>query len=165
MTSIAKRNQQILQMQKEGFSIRDVAERFNLSPSRIDQIAKRDATERSMAERRAKLSEEIRTTDDPERMWAVIDLADALGLLIPTKNRLVEHFTVAGRQQIRLRELMDMCILVEKRDPMLPPLLKVCGVGKKGFWSVVNGLTGMDLGRRCNEEWKQRLIKIKQEQW
>ena len=39
----------------------------------------------------------------------------------------------------------------------------VYGVGKKGFWSVVNGLTGMDLGNRCNEEWQWRLVKVKQE--
>jgi hypothetical protein len=50
-------------------------------------------------------------------------------------------------------------------DFMMSPLLRVKGVGKKGFWSVVNGLTEMDLGRRCNEEWQKRLAKIKQEHW
>jgi len=31
------------------------------------------------------------------------------------------------------------------------------------IWSVVNGLTGMDLGSRCNAEWQKRLVKVKQE--
>ena len=52
---------------------------------------------------------------------------------------------------------------VEGLDFMMSPLLRVYGVGKKGFWSVVNGLTGMDLGRRCNQEWQWRLVKVKQE--
>ncbi len=38
--------------------------------------------------------------------------------------------------------------------PISCPHFRVYGVGKIGFWSVVNGLTGMDLGSRCNEEWQ-----------
>jgi len=37
---------------------------------------------------------------------------------------------------------------------MMPPLYGVRGVWKIGFWFVVNGLTGKDLGCRCNEEWQ-----------
>jgi hypothetical protein len=51
---------------------------------------------------------------------------------------------------------------VEGLDFMMSPLSRVYGVGKKGFWSVANGLTGMDLGSRCNEEWQWRLLKVKQ---
>jgi hypothetical protein len=29
--------------------------------------------------------------------------------------------------------------------------LSVCGIAKKGFWPMPNGLTRMDLGARCNE--------------
>ena len=46
---------------------------------------------------------------------------------------------------------------------MVPPLLRVCGIGKKGFWSVVNGLTDMDMGNRCNEEWRKKLLMVKQQ--
>lgn len=46
---------------------------------------------------------------------------------------------------------------------MMPPWLRVRGVGKIGFWSVVNGLTGMDLGSRCNEEWQKRLVEVKRQ--
>ena len=65
---------------------------------------------------------------------------------------------------VTLREFMDMCLdaPVEGLDFMMSPLLRVYGIGKKGFWSVVNGLTGMDLGRRCNQEWQWRLVKVKQ---
>ena len=117
-----------------------------------------------MAERRAKLREAIRTADDPEKMWPVNDLIDVIGLIVVTKKRLLDHFVETGKERISLRELMDMCLdsPVEGRDYMMPPLLRVCGIGKKGFWSVANGLTNMDLGSRCNEEWRgNRLPKVK----
>ena len=46
---------------------------------------------------------------------------------------------------------------------MMSPLLSVRGVGKKGFWCVVNGLTDMDLGTKCNREWQERLTKVKED--
>ena len=120
-----------------------------------------------MAERRIELREQIRVADDPERMWPVNDMVDAVGLIVVTRKRLMEHFVKVGQQQISLRELMDMCLNapVEGLDFMMSPLLRVHGVGKKGFWSMVKGLTELDLGRRCNEEWQKRLTKIKQEHW
>jgi len=44
---------------------------------------------------------------------------------------------------------------------MMPPLYRVRGVGKIGFWSVANGLSGMHLGSKCNEEWQRRLAKMR----
>jgi hypothetical protein len=143
---IPERNRQILQMRKEGMRRVDVAKKFELSPSRIWLIERRDRADRSMAERRAKLRQEIQAADDLEKMWPVEDLVDALDLIIVTRIRLLQHFVKTGKAQISLRELMDMCLNapVEGSDFMWPPLYRVLGVGKKGFWSVV---TGMDLGR------------------
>ena len=162
---IPERNRQILQMRKNGIPQGEVARRFKLSPSRIYLIEKQDAAIRAFAERRIRLREEIRAADDPERMWPVKDLLDAIGLGIVTRQRLMDHFVTTGKRQISLRELMDMCLdaPMEGRDWMSPPLYRVRGFAKIGFWSVVNGLTGMDLGSRCNEEWQKRLARVKQE--
>ena len=148
MIPIPERNRQILEMRNQGVSQTEVARRFKLSPSRIYLIEKQDATDRSLAGRRNRLREVIRAADDLDRMWPVEDLIDAMGLIVVTRKRLMDHFVAAGKRQISLRELMDMCLdaPVEGLDFMMSPLLRVHGVGKKGFWSVVNGLTGMDLG-------------------
>jgi len=161
---IPERNRQILQMRKNGIPQGEVARRFKLSPSRIYLIEKQDAAISALAERRIRLREEIRAADDPERMWPVKDLLDAIGLGVVTRQRLMDHFVATGKRQSSLRELMDMCLdaPVEGLDFMMSPLLRVHGVGKKGFWSVVNGLTTMDLGSRCNNEWERRLVKVKQ---
>jgi hypothetical protein len=166
MIPIQERNRQILQMRKEGVPRPEVALRFRLSHERISQLEKRDEADKSMAERRANLREAVRTADNPERTWPVNDLADAIGLIVVTKKRLLDHFLETGKERISLRELMDMCLdsPVEGRDFMMPPLLRVCGIGKKGFWSVANGLTNMDLGSRCDEEWRIRPSEVRREE-
>ena len=162
MLSIPERNRQILELRKKGMSQTEVARRFKLSPSRVYLIEKQDAADRSLEQRRTRLREEIRGDDDLERMWPLEDLIDAVGLIVVTRKRLMDHFVATGKRQINLRELMDMCLdaPVEGPDFMMSPLLRVYGVGKKGFWFVVNGLTGMDLGGRCNEEWRKRLVRV-----
>jgi transcriptional regulator with XRE-family HTH domain len=139
--SIPERNRQILQLRKGGLSQTEVARRFKLSPNRIYLIEKQDAADRALAERRTKLREEIRAADDLEKLWPVEDLIDAVGLIVVTKKRLMDHSVATGKHQISLRELMDMCLdaPVEGLDFMMSPLLRVYGVGKMGFWSVVNG--------------------------
>jgi hypothetical protein len=160
--SIQERNQQILQMRRDGVRQGEVARRFGLSPGRIYELERRDALDRAMAERRAKLQAELRAADDPDKMWPVSDIVDAIGLMVVARKSLLNHLARAGKSRISLRELMDMCLDVpdENTGFAFCPLLRVRGIGKKGFWSVVDGLTKTDLGTRCNEEWRQRLTKL-----
>jgi len=99
---IPERNRQILQMRKEGVPRREVALRFRLSPTRVFQLEQRDAADEAMAQRRAKLREEIRSSDDPEKPWLVENLADAIALTGATKNRFLDHFAEAGKREISL---------------------------------------------------------------
>jgi hypothetical protein len=164
MIPIQERNRQILQMRKEGVPRSEVAHRFGLSPERISRLEKQDEADQSAVERRANFREAVRAADDLERTWSVNDLADAIGLIVVTKKRLLVHFVETGKERISLRELMDMCLdgPMDREEFMAPPLLKVSGIGRKGFWSVANGLTNIDLGSRCNEEWRSnRLPKVK----
>jgi hypothetical protein len=160
-----ERNWQILQLRKEGVPRREVALRFRLSPNRISQLEQRDRADRFRAERRARLREEIRIADDPEKPWPVNDLADAIELTGATKNRLLDHFVGTGKQQMSLQELMDMCLdgPADRWGWRAPALLRICGIGKYGFGCVVNGLTGMGLGSRCNEAWRKRLVEVKRQ--
>jgi hypothetical protein len=159
---IPERNRQVLELRHQGLSKTEVARRFKLSPSRVYLIERQDAEARSMEQRRAKLREDIRAADDLERIWPVEDLIDALGLILVTKKRLMDHFAEKMQDQISRREFMDMCVdaPVERLDFMMSPLLRVYGLGKKGFWSVVKGLTDLDMGTRCNQEWQTRLVKV-----
>ncbi len=162
MMPVCQRNQQIVKLRQEGLSQTEIAKRFKLSPSRIYLIEKQDAASRPMEARRAKVLKQLQEADDLGKLWPVGDLLDALGLIAVTRKRLMDHFADKRQDQISMRELMDMCLdaSVEGLDFMLSPLLRVYGVSKKGYWNVVNGLTDMDLGNRCNEEWQKRLVKV-----
>ena len=143
---------------------KEVARKFRLSRSRIKQIEQRAADDASLADRRATLGVQMRATDDPEKMWLVPDLLDAIITSRLTKIQLLKHFARTPQTQISLRELMDMCLQPprDSEDSMLTPLLRISGIGKKCFWSVADGLTNTDLGSRCNEKWKNHLARIKQ---
>jgi len=164
MIPMQERNRQILQMRRQGISRGEVALQSKLSRARIAQLEKRDARDKAMAARRADLRAEMHSADDADGLWPVNDVIDAIGLVAVTKARLLDHFTEEGRDQISLRALMDMCLegAADKWGFRSPPLLKVYGIGRKGFWSVVNGLTNLDMGNQCNEEWRTKLVKVKQ---
>ena len=162
--TIQKRNLEIVRMRKEGVPPKEVARRFRLSRSRIQQIERRAADDESLAERRATLWVQMRAADDPEKMWPVHDLMDASITTRLAKIQLLKHFARTGQTEISLRALMDMC-LQPPRNPDasgLPPLLRIVGIGRRCFWSVADGLTNTDLGNRCNEEWQNRLVRVKQ---
>ena len=165
MNATRKRNQQIVQMREQGILRRDVAQKYGLTPERIRMIEREAAAEKSLAERRARLREEIRKADDLDKPWAVADLLDALWLVPVARIRLLEHFAEKIRQtQISLRELMDL-VISDANDSELTfastPMLGIRGIGRFGYHSVIAELTEMDLGPGCNEEWRGRLIKLK----
>jgi hypothetical protein len=149
-------------MRKEGLSQMEVARKFHLSPTRVYLIEKQDAATRATEERRSRMLKQLQATDDMDKLWPVGDLLDTLGLIVVTRKRLVDHFAEKRQDQISLREFTDMCLdaPVEGLDFMMSPMLRVYGLGKKGFWSVVKGLTGLDMGTKCNQEWQAWLVKV-----
>jgi len=80
----------------------------------------------------------LRTDDDMEKLVVVEDLVDAIGMTVVAKNRLMDNFVAVVKNEISLRELMDMCLdaPVEGLDFMMSPLVIMRGIGPKGFWSL-----------------------------
>lgn len=158
------RDEQILQMRERGVSRRDIARQFGITPGRIGLIERAAATEKSQAERLASLRAEIRDVDDLDKLWPVVDLIDALWLLMVARIRLLAHFEQMHKTQMSLRELMDLAVSrTNDAEPqqVSTPLLRIRGIGKYGYYSVVAELTEIDLGPRCNEEWRNRLTTLR----
>ncbi len=120
-----------------------------------------------MRERSDQLLAAIRQANDLNRAWPVDDLIDLIQPLPMTRAYLKKHFAEQHTTELSLQGLIEMAIpLPEQADKAAfcrCPLLKVYGVGKKGFWSVVNQLTELDLGDSFNREWKQRLPMLRAE--
>ena len=159
-----KRNEQIVQMSQAGETHAEIARQFDLSRSSIDIIVRRSEEERQLAEKNARILEEIRRTDDLKKKWPTPDLIDALRLIAITRNALLKHFKSVGTEEISLRELMDQAILgLDDKRPgyLLTPLLDLKCVGKIGFFSVVSQLSNLSLGKNCDKEWKKRIAILR----
>ena len=114
--------------------------------------------------RTAMLAEQMRLADDLDRKWKVEDLLDALLPTQKPRNALAYCWKWDNVEAVSLRELMDLTILPEAEPRpgyLVSSLLDLRNIGVTGFWSVVDRLSALDLGERCNAEWNRRLIKLK----
>jgi len=164
MNNIRKRNELIRQRAQEGRTSRELALKFRLSRSRILNILQEFKTEEAMTRRRIELRKAIASADDIDQKWAVEDLLDAIHPIPVAKTALSRHFKDCNQNEISLREMMDMVFFEKANDTTcfnMTPLLKIWCLGKCGFWSIVKGITEMDLGPKGNQEWKQRLDKLR----
>jgi hypothetical protein len=165
MSNIRARNQQILQMRQEGVSRQEVARRFGLSPWRIGLVEREFKTEEAMAERRARIRGELRRADDPDKMWAVEDLIDALRLSVLFRTRLLTHLDGIGKREMSVQELMDLAALVTNQygfTKVEVSLWKLPGIGKIGFRTVIAQISEIDFGPRGNEIWGEKRAALRQ---
>lgn len=162
---VRQRKRGIIQRRQRGESARDLAKRYRISRSRVDAILKEFETAEVSAKNNRQLLASIRAADDLDRPWPVSDLISAIGPLEVTQTYLRNHFAAHQIESMSLRALIETAI------PLKPPsedsgwvssdLLRIFGVGKKGFFSVVNRLTKLDLGSRFNAEWRLRLVMLR----
>ena len=167
MTDIQKRNQHILQLSREGVGHEEIARLFRISRTNIDRIVRRFDDERRLAEKHNKLLARIRQANDLDAAWSTADLIDAIRPPPVIRTRLKEHFAGLNTDWIALRFLMDITIPAKgapEADLLYPPLFKVVGVGKKGYWSIVHRLTDLDLGDEFEREWLERLASLRRAQ-
>jgi hypothetical protein len=153
---VRKRNLEILERRRCGETRRSLAQRFGLDSSRIDVILREFVEEQRLTNQSNRLLEAIRQANDLDRPWPVGDLIDTIRPLLITRIRLKEFFAVQQTTHLSLRTLLEMTSpMVDEAGLVsaLPRLLVgVRGVGKKGFWSVVDRLTNLDLGILFNQE-------------
>lgn len=163
-TRIEQRNRKIVELKLGGVSHKEIARKFELSRGSIDIIVRRASDAQARAARGAELLDEIQQANDLDRQWAVEDLLDVIEPIAVTKNMLHRHFQNAGLERVSLRAILDLVISVFD-DPWdgrpVIPLYKVPGIGGKGFKSVVDRLSKLDLGERFNREWERRLTRAR----
>lgn len=167
MTDIQQRNQRILQLSREGVGHAEIARLFRISRTNIARIVRRFDDERRLAAKHNKLLAQIQQVNDLDAAWPAADLIDVIGPPPVIITRLKEHFAGLNADRIALRLLMEMTIPAKEApeaDLLYPPLFKVVGVGKKGYWSIVHRLTDLDLGDKFEREWLERLATLRRAQ-
>ncbi len=158
MNDLRERNRKIFQMALEGVSQQKIAGIFGLSPSRIWLVKRAIKREDALAERLRGIEKELHQADDLDRLWEVTDIVDVLRAIIGARNALLKHFAEIKKERISLREMMDLAI-AERVDSIgfQSPLYRIPFIGKKGYWSIINGLSEITWNERCGREWRRKL--------
>ncbi len=90
---------------------------------------------------------------------------DALLLPIRARTSLGYLWEWKNVTELSLQELMEL-VISDKPHPkpgfLLTPLADLRNVRLKTFWEAVRRLTELDLGDRCNQEWRRRLERLRQ---
>jgi hypothetical protein len=165
MTKLQKRNKQILKRVEDGAAYAEVADEFRLSVSRIRILVKDQAAKEGADVTRTAMRNLFVKYDNLDFKWPIADLIETIGPMKWAKSALQKHF-IRGIEKpapMSLRDLMEM-IVPENESPFSPPLMHVPNIGKYGFFSIVHQLNAMDMGTKCNAEWKQRLAVLR-ERW
>jgi hypothetical protein len=159
------RDARIRQMQEDGASTKKITLAVGISLKALYQVLKKVEAEKAAKERGAQLLQEICFADDPDRKWKVTQLMDAL--LLPTRVRtcLGYRWERESVTELSIRELMEL-VISDKPHPkpgfLLTPLVDFRNVRLESFWATVKRLAELDLGDRCNQEWRRRLELLRQ---
>jgi hypothetical protein len=153
VSSIRERNQQIVQTLKRGASRADVAQQFGLSLSRIGFIAQEIQAEESLNQKRVVMRAELRKADDPDKLWPIQDLMDALELSAIFRLRLRNHFEAISKKEMSLRELMRVAYRLHDCSSLTAYSESlIYGVGKYGKRRLVQQIEELELGPHCSSE-------------
>lgn len=165
MKSQQERNDRIREMTITGLSRQELAREFGPTPTSISNVLRGFKNEAISLDRRLHLRELLKNADDLDRKWPVEDLIDAIGVGGVTRTGLKRHFEWAGLAETTLRHMMDLTIS-DKADPrpgyLITPLLGLRWLSIVSFWSMVNALTEVDMGTRCNKHWASKLALLRQ---
>lgn len=152
-------------MHEAGASNREIVLAVGISREALRLVFNKLEAERLARKRSAQLLQEIRLVDDLDRRWKVGELMDAL--LLPTRARtsLGYRWEWKNVTESSLREFMELVISDQphpKPGFLLTPLVDFRNVRLKTFWETARRLTELDLGDRCNQEWRRRLRRLRQ---
>jgi hypothetical protein len=161
------RDARIRQMQEDGASNKEITLAVGISRKTLSLVFDKFEAERLAKERSAQLLQDIRWEDDLDRKWKVKELMNTLLLPIRARTSLGYRWEWNEVTELSLREFMEL-VISDKPHPkpgfLLTPLVDFRNVRLKTFWETVKRLTELDLGDRCNQEWKRRLERLKQAQ-
>jgi hypothetical protein len=101
---------------------------------------------------------EISSADDITKPWPKFDLLISLKFPLSVSNNICERYWI-NKETVTLAELFEIVISSEK-DPrpgyLITKMLDFRCVGIKTFLKIVNSLSGIDFGKRCNLIWENK---------
>ena len=160
-----ERYDRIRRMHEAGASNKEISLVVGISGEALRLVFKKFEGQKAANENSKELLGEIRQLDDLERKWKVMDLLDALLLTTRARTAIKNRCEWKHVTELSLREFMELVISDKphaKPGFLLTPLVDFRNVRLNSFWATVKRLAELDLGDRCNQEWRRRLELLRQ---
>ena len=154
----AARDQQIVRLWEQGWSIGDIVHRFGRSRKRIRQIVGGDQEKVRRNRRAVCLEAMARLQNDLDMWWPCEIIVPMLGLRGWPKKLMGDYFLHRRRKTISLRQLMDLVLPHGFKEwPDDIPLLRCAGIGDSTHQAMVDALSACNLGPSFQADWRQRM--------
>jgi len=164
MMNLAERDAEILRLRREHVSYKQIGQKFHISRERVRQIVCRLEVEERRRERSEDLRAVIQSSNDIEKRWPRDFILDALLLQGRPRWSVQRFMENRGMSEASLKDLMDFLIADTERHPVnrleAMPAYRQKDVGIKTYSTLVDHLSGLDLGVAFNMEWARRLKKL-----
>ena len=167
MSQYGTRKTEIIKMRTDGDNYRKIAEKFNLSRTRVQQILKKNEMEMNREKRAENLRREIGMLDNITKKYAREEIFDCLLLNASVVRILNDYLADIGIAEISLKDLIDNLIIAKNIETTnlyeAMPVFRLRRVGCKTYISTVNQIT-----KCCNfcsffeREWRIRKDRLKE---
>jgi hypothetical protein len=153
----------ILRMRSEGKTNPQIARRFGISSSRVQQIIAEGKRKASSAQRSAVLRHEIGARNDIARKLPIEVLFCVLNLPPRAETVLRRHFAEQMVNEFSLRDMMDLLIpLVERPTDLYHhmPAYRLKWLGLMLYGAMIKVMSAVDCGDALEAEWTERKTRL-----
>jgi hypothetical protein len=156
---------EILRLRSEGKANSQIAQRFGVSRSRIQQIIAHEQRRTFSAQRSVAIRQELAACNGIDRKLPIDDLFCVLNLPPRAETVLRNHFGERGVDACSLLDMMDLLIpLVEgpadHYDHM--PAYRVKWLGQILYADMIRALSAVDCGEALRTEWGDRKTHLRE---
>ena len=161
---VSARDQAIIAARSRSLTFREIGEQFGVSGARAQNIVSKHQRGIRVQARAEELRAQILAANDLHKQWRTNCLLQALAFPFLPERAIKSWLQLNGHSELSLKQLMDYAV---PEDPTLDaygwvnsPATQQRGVGRKTYKALIKHLTGKDLGKRFNEEWRRRIKKL-----
>lgn len=165
MTETQDRNEEIVELLKQGATVKELSCRFQISEDMIARIRTEARKAADRAETGRSIREQILAANDIDLPWPIEAIAQALETKdVRTRRGLNCILHDTGCSRLTLRQIMDL-LLIEPVETMDSPImfLPVLAEGRNIGWKTALRLLEVagryDLGSAFRNEWEKRCKK------
>ena len=165
MKKYKERNNEIINMKRNGKTAREISKIFDISPGRVKQIIKINEEAIKNKDRIQKITSNIKSEDNLNKKWPKDNILDCLWLSKVETKAIRNYFEEQNVVEISLIDIMDLFITKNIKDRMdfleVIPVFRLKNIGSKRIIHIINTVSSCNLGLHFKDEWIKRKTELK----